>query len=223
MKRYDFKSKKEAVELSYKIGCTKASEQLGIGIASLSRWRKEMEEYQKKKLSEVQKPLDPESELANNSYVSFQTTTEEQREFRRGEVYYIYKGVTTGSEIATGRPAVIVSNQSINNYKYTVEVVYLTTRVKPMQSEHVTIRASKTISTALCEQISTIDVDRIGDKMGECTPEEMEKIDAALLASLGLNKYSVAYASSDKVLARVSTIISERDAYKEICNRLMQK
>jgi hypothetical protein len=57
--------------------------------------------------------------------------------------------------------------------------------------------------------------------VGECTPEEMEKIDIALLSSLGLDKYSIAYASSDNVLARVSAIMAERDAYKEMCTRIM--
>ena len=220
MTRHDDETRKKALELSDQIGCKATCEQMGISTATLNYWRQSRKKHDEIKLSGVQKPFSPEAEIADNPYVSYQTS-EEKREFKRGEIYYIARTLTTGSEIATGRPAVIVSNQSINNYKYTVEVVYLTTRAKPMKSEHVTIQASKTISTALCEQISTIDVSRIGDKMGECTPEEMERIDIALLSSLGLDNYSVAYASSDKVLARVSAIMAERDAYKEMCTRIM--
>lgn len=223
MTKYNDEMKNKAIELSYEIGCKKASEQLGISPATLSCWRRLKKEQEEVKLSKVQTAFNPEKELAGNSFVSFQSNSEEKRDFKRGEIYYIARGVTSGAEVATGRPAVIVSKEGINKNLSTLEVVYLTTKPKAILPEHVVIRSSGITSTVLCEQISTIDTSRIKEKIGECTPEEMERIDVALLSSLGLNKYSVAYASSDKVLSRVSTIMAERDAYKDMCNRLLQK
>jgi mRNA-degrading endonuclease toxin of MazEF toxin-antitoxin module len=220
MTRHDDETRKKALELSDQIGCKATCEQMGISTATLNYWRQSRKKHDEIKLSGVQKPFSPEAEIADNPYVSYQTS-EEEREFKRGEIYYIARTLTTGSEIATGRPAIIVSNSEINRHMNTVEVVYLRTRPREIFSSHVVIKSSGVLSTAICEQISTVDIKRIKNKVGECTPEEMEKIDIALLSSLGLDKYSIAYASSDNVLARVSAIMAERDAYKEMCTRIM--
>lgn len=220
MTRHDDETRKKALELSDQIGCKATCEQMGISTATLNYWRQSRKKHDEIKLSGVQKPFSPETEIADNPYVSYQTS-EEEREFKRGEIYYIARTLTTGSEIATGRPAIIVSNSEINMHMNTVEVVYLTTRPREIFPSHVVIKSSGVLSTAICEQISTVDIKRIKNKVGECTPEEMEKIDIALLSSLGLDKYSIAYASSDNVLARVSAIMAERDAYKEMCTRIM--
>lgn len=221
MTKHDDEIRKKTLELSDQIGCKAACEQMGIAQSTLNYWRQFRKKHNEVKLSGVQKPFDPEAEISDNPNVSYQPS-EKRREFKRGEIYYISRSVTIGSEIATGRPAIIISNPEINKKMHSVEMVYLTTKLREMQPEHVVIRSSGTLATALCEQITTVDIDRIREKLGECTPDEMEKIDIALLSSLGLKKYSVAYASSDKVLARVSSIVAERDAYKEMCSRLMK-
>ena len=42
-------------------------------------------------------------------------------------------------------------------------------------------------STALCEQISSVDVSRLGDFKGHLTDREMAQVDVALMASLDLH------------------------------------
>lgn len=106
---------------------------------------------------------------------------------RRGEIYYIESGFqTTGSEQRPGRPAIIVSNDMNNEFSSTVEVVYLTTQPKHDLPTHVSIRSLKRDSTALCEQITSVAVERIGDFCGEVCESEMRAIEAAMLNSLGL-------------------------------------
>lgn len=61
---------------------------------------------------------------------------------RRGEIYYIYPRRHVGSEMAKGRPAVIVSADWLNATSPVVEVVFLTTRPKNGQLTHVTIHAT---------------------------------------------------------------------------------
>lgn len=106
---------------------------------------------------------------------------------RRGEVYYIDSGyMTTGSEQRAGRPAIVVSNDMNNEFSSTIQVVYLTTQPKTDLPTHVLISSIKRESIALCEQITAVAVERIGDYCGEVTDSEMAKIESAMLASLGI-------------------------------------
>lgn len=165
------------------------------------------------------------------------------RQVRRGEIYYVDKfGTQTGSEQFSGRPAIIISNDENNKYSGTVEVVYLTSQPKKDLPTHVTIRSANQISVALCEQITTISKDKIGNYMTECTGEEMEEIDAALMISLGIN--GVANDEEDgadfdadgeedyeegedtyesETSAEVAKIEAERDVYKTLYNELLNK
>lgn len=104
----------------------------------------------------------------------------------RGEIYYIDESTATGSEQRGGRPAVIVSNNLNNRHSKVVEVVYLTTSKKTELPTHVTIRSTPRLSTALCEQVHSVDVRRIGNYCTTCTPQELDTINTALLISLGL-------------------------------------
>lgn len=106
---------------------------------------------------------------------------------KRGEIYYIEKTFTAGSEQQSGRPAIIVSNDMCNEHSDVLEVVYLTTRPKTDLPTHIDIRSSERPSIALCEQISSVSVNRFGSYIGVCSDYEMQMVDAALEISLGLN------------------------------------
>lgn len=107
-------------------------------------------------------------------------------EIRRGDIYYIEKYPVVGSEQQAGRPAIVVSNKENNRHSNTVEVVYLTTRPKTDLPTHVHIESSAKPSTALCEQVTTVSVERLGDYAGHLTDREMTQVDIALLVSLDL-------------------------------------
>lgn len=107
----------------------------------------------------------------------------------RGEIFYISRAGAyneIGSEQYAGRPAIIISNNIINQNSETLEVVYLTTQPKRDLPTHVTVRASGRVSTAICEQVTTVSSTRIGDYYGECSPQELSAVDAAIASSLGL-------------------------------------
>lgn len=105
---------------------------------------------------------------------------------RRGDIFYVRKGWVTGSEQQSGRPGVIVSNEENNKHSTTVEVVYCTTRIKAELPTHTTILSTPYESTVLCEQVTTVSVDRLGDYVGRCTEQEMKEIDLCMMVSLGL-------------------------------------
>lgn len=141
-------------------------------------------------------------------------------EFQRGEIYYVSPSYAeVGSEIWSGRPAIIVSGNDRNRFSQAVEVVYLTTQPKDNSPVHVLINATGKPSTALCEQITTVDKIRLKDQNVRCTPKEMAQIDAALLSSLALDAPPVkTVLDLDKI-----RLLAERDIYKNLYENLLDR
>ena len=111
-------------------------------------------------------------------------------EIFRGDIWYVEKGGYTGHEYGGGRPAVVVSNNKCNQFSECIEVVYLTSQKKSELPTHVDV-VCQVVSTALCEQVYTVSKDRLGNFFGQCTKDEMQKIDEALKISLALNAYDI--------------------------------
>ena len=108
-------------------------------------------------------------------------------EVRRGDIWYVEKSDdTVGHEQRSGRPAIVVSSEEVNRGG-TVEVVYLTTKPKPASEMHVSVFACNKISTALCEQVTTVDKRRLKRKNGTVCKGEMERIDRAMAMSIGIS------------------------------------
>ncbi len=108
----------------------------------------------------------------------------------RGEIYYVLpEGNEVGCEQRSGRPGIVVSNNLNNKNAATVEVVYLTTKEKKPLITHVFIDSAQRPSTAICEQITTVDKTRLNDYYGKLTQGEMEAVEVAIMASLGLDNY----------------------------------
>ena len=105
----------------------------------------------------------------------------------RGDIYYVNAIDSVGSEQRGGRPAIVVSNDKCNQHSPVVEVVYLTTSPKTPLPTHVTVRRAPRVSTALCEQVHSVDTQRFGSYCGCCTQQELSAVDTALLISLGLD------------------------------------
>lgn len=230
MVKYSDDLRKRALKLSDEIGTKKAAEELEINFRTLEYWRglRKREEAKKAaakigKIIQPEQQLDIQAELKDNPNITFQAAEKPERTFHRGEIYYVTQRPTVGSEIVSGRPAVIVSNNNINEKLNTVEVVFLTTRMKSIAPEHIIMRSSGATSTTICEQISTVDKSRFREYIGECTPDEMKQIDKALLHSLGLENYDSNLMSDEQVIYRLSTMKSDLDTYKKLYNDLLEK
>ena len=67
----------------------------------------------------------------------------------------------------------------------------MTTREKKPMQTHVHINAAGKLqeSTALCEQIFTVDKLRLNDYIGQLCDKEMQDIEFGLMVSLGLDNY----------------------------------
>ena len=155
---------------------------------------------------------------------------------KKGEIYYIERSHNyQGSEQAGGRPAIIVSNNANNSHSTVFEVVYLTTQDKTPLPTHVTIRSSNRVSTALCEQVASVSLERFGDYVGKVTEEEMKAINIALMISFDLDKPVDTYITmaDNRVEEPVQECITveeafvkaeiERDTYKRLYEQLLDK
>ena len=161
---------------------------------------------------------------------------------KRGEIYYVNKsGFEIGSEQFAGRPAIIVNNDKNNEHSEIVQVVYLTTSPKNDLPTHVEIRSTAKLSVAICEQITSVSVQRLGERIGACTDSEMLMVDMALAISLGLDlsepkpkkivenkpapvlEKSHAEHKKDESAIEIVRLQAERDTYKDLCDRLIEK
>ncbi len=79
----------------------------------------------------------------------------------------------------------IVSNDVCNDVSPVIEVIFLTSRKKHPLPTHVNVQC-ELYSTALCEQITSVDKSRLLDYVGRASPEEMQQIDEAIKVSLGI-------------------------------------
>ena len=147
-------------------------------------------------------------------------------QIKRGEIWYIEKGFSVGSEQASGRPAVVISNDLNNTHSPTVEVVYLTTKPKHNLPTHVTIRSLSRISTALCEQITTVAVERVGNYCGRVTADELDGIEAAIHISLGLRgseEEELDLLSPPVLASRLAKVEAMCDLLRQMYDSLLDK
>ena len=151
------------------------------------------------------------------------------RTIHRGDVFYVTKTPSYGSETESGRPAIVVSNDINNCNSNVIEIVYLTTKYKTPLPTHVTITTTGVTSTVLCEQITSIDTSRLSDYIGRCSKEDMDAIDHALLCSLSLNQDVQKSADTMTIMARqdddhsFAKAMIERDMYKHLYEQLLDK
>ena len=109
-------------------------------------------------------------------------------EVKRGDIKYIVNNYQEeGSEQRAGRPAVVVSNDKGNQHSNVIEVVYLTTQPKTDLPTHIDIKSANRPSIALCEQISSVSKERLGNYIGSCTKYELDMLAAGMMISLGID------------------------------------
>ena len=102
---------------------------------------------------------------------------------RRGSVYYIQFDPAIGQEIRKTRPAVVISNDHMNELAATVLVMPVTTghfsyyHWIPLQPPEGGLVKPSSIVT---EQIRAVDKRRVKRRLGAVSPETMTKIENAI-------------------------------------------
>ena len=108
---------------------------------------------------------------------------------RRGEIVLARLGPALGSEAGKTRPAVVVSNDAANGTatrlgRGVVTIVPVTSNTERIYPFQVLLPASQTglalDSKAQAEQIRSVAVDRIGERIGHLTAKLLTELDQAI-------------------------------------------
>ena len=113
-------------------------------------------------------------------------------QYSRGDIYYANMEPHVGSEQGGERPVVVLQNDMGNKHSSTLIIATLTSKVdkKLNLPTHVLLDQNpglKVPSIVQLEQIFTIDKRRVQRFAGQASSEEMDRIEAALKISLGMN------------------------------------
>ncbi len=109
---------------------------------------------------------------------------------KRGELYYADLSPVVGSEQGGIRPILIVQNDTGNKYSPTIIAAAVTSKInKAKLPTHIELSAHEfglnKDSVILLEQIRTLDKRRLKERIGELSTVKMQKVNTALLISLG--------------------------------------
>ncbi|MFC6165912.1 type II toxin-antitoxin system PemK/MazF family toxin [Lactiplantibacillus dongliensis] len=112
-------------------------------------------------------------------------------DIKLGDIFYADLSPVVGSEQGGMRPVLIVQNNVGNHYSPTVIVAAITAKIqKTKMPTHININAAHTgiekNSVVLLEQVRTIDKQRLKDRVTHLDDQTMQRVDGALLISIGL-------------------------------------
>ncbi len=112
-------------------------------------------------------------------------------EISRGEIYYADLSPVVGSEQGGVRPVLVVQNDVGNKYSPTVIIAAITSQLsKAKLPTHIELNKDKyhlpKDSVVLLEQIRTLDKRRLKEKLGQIDLLTMQRVDVAIMISLGI-------------------------------------
>lgn len=112
---------------------------------------------------------------------------------KRGDIFYADLSPVVGSEQGGVRPVLIIQNDVGNKHSPTVICAAVTSQInKAKLPTHIEVECAKYSlvkdSVVLLEQIRTIDKKRLREKIGHIDNELMERVNKALIISLGIGR-----------------------------------
>ena len=112
-------------------------------------------------------------------------------EVRRGDIFIADLDPVTGSKQGGVRPVLIVQNNRGNRFSPTVICAAMTSKLgKADLPTHVWVSAKdsglKSDSLVLCEQIRTLDKQRLGAHVGQIDELVLRRVEFSLRAALGM-------------------------------------
>lgn len=105
---------------------------------------------------------------------------------KRGDVWWVSFGRSTGGEIRKSRPAIVLTNDVAIAHLNRVQVVPLTTNVSRVYPGETIIVVNGRPHKAMADQIMTVSKQRVSNLFGTLSPDDMQKVESAVRLHLGI-------------------------------------
>ena len=107
-----------------------------------------------------------------------------EQEIKRGDVWWISLDDSIGYEMQTGRPALVISADGMNEKLSTVVVAYMTTSDSISSPSKVKVYLHGKTNAVLCNQLRTVDKNRLTTYVASLSEEDMRRVMGALALTL---------------------------------------
>jgi mRNA interferase MazF len=107
---------------------------------------------------------------------------------RRGEVWWVSFDPSLGGEIQKTRPAIILSNDAANIALNRVIVVPITSQVAKVYPGEALVTVNGEPRKAMADQIMTASKQRLRNKLGALSREDVTAVENAVLMQMGMRR-----------------------------------
>lgn len=105
---------------------------------------------------------------------------------KRGEVWWVCFDPSIGTEVKKTRPAIVMSNDSANEFLERIQVVPLTSNTARVYPSEALVSVQGKKSKAAADQVATVSKKRVYKKIGSLSTRDLGEVEYVLKIQLGL-------------------------------------